>query len=284
MALENRKSLLKIRFIGEELSEKSVPIYDLGESLISVQRLVHKAYLETRGYHKGRQQLSSVERRKLALQISARQKQSDSYLLDAFLASHPILTGIYSTTIGACISEMITAVAVYSKKQIHTMFDSRTKPKEPANSAMEAKLQFIINLYSEVATIANRVNNTSRVTQVELHTQDDFNLEKVQFDIDNRDYIRSLYGEKFTASESTITGLIESLNIARQTATVRTPSGIVNVKMKSTDFAKVRYEAVDDSAVTFKGNYVIQIGKNTHGKLDFEASSIEDVTSTDFLD
>lgn len=40
-----RNSLIRLRFIGDQLENRSLPIYELGSTLISMQRIINKAYL-----------------------------------------------------------------------------------------------------------------------------------------------------------------------------------------------------------------------------------------------
>jgi len=43
--MEQQESLLWLRFIGDDLNIKSLPIYELGTVLIAFQQIVNKAYL-----------------------------------------------------------------------------------------------------------------------------------------------------------------------------------------------------------------------------------------------
>ncbi|MBK9990838.1 MAG: hypothetical protein IPP19_08935 [Verrucomicrobia bacterium] len=78
--------LLSIRFVGESLNTRGVPIYDLAQSLISIQRIIHKSYLATEGRLSDSPMATKAEREKLALRIGERKRNSDEYGLIAFLS------------------------------------------------------------------------------------------------------------------------------------------------------------------------------------------------------
>ena len=80
------KSLLSIKFTGDELEHHGVSIYDLSECLLALQRIIHKAHLaqENRLY-KGSYPKKEI-REKLALQLGSRKKGSDLFALVPLIA------------------------------------------------------------------------------------------------------------------------------------------------------------------------------------------------------
>lgn len=77
---------LLLKFSGEDLDIRSVPIYELGETLMAIQRIVHKTFLYDSQRLKKHAQLTNEERVGLSLQISERRKSSDVYALIPFVS------------------------------------------------------------------------------------------------------------------------------------------------------------------------------------------------------
>ena len=73
------ESILSIKFSGEGLDQNGVSIYDLSECLLSIQRIIHKAYLAKEDkLYKGAYPKKEI-REKLALQLGERRKGSDLF-------------------------------------------------------------------------------------------------------------------------------------------------------------------------------------------------------------
>jgi len=43
--MKDTDPIIWLRFIGEDLDLKALPIYELGSVLVALQRIIHKAYL-----------------------------------------------------------------------------------------------------------------------------------------------------------------------------------------------------------------------------------------------
>jgi hypothetical protein len=77
---------LLLKFSGEGLDVRGVPVYELGDTLIALQRVIHKAYLFQHGRLGEGLPLRKAERQQLSLQIVDRERSSDLYVLAPFLA------------------------------------------------------------------------------------------------------------------------------------------------------------------------------------------------------
>src|SRR5260370_20318423 len=97
-------SVLRIRFVGPALNERGVPIYELGKSLVAIQRMVHKARMLEKRNEARRPFLTFDERSQFALQIADRRRGSDEYGLTPFLTSQ-----IASNAIGSYIAWIMGA-------------------------------------------------------------------------------------------------------------------------------------------------------------------------------
>jgi hypothetical protein len=79
------EDLIYIRFEGELLETCSLPIYELGTSLIAIQRIVHKSALFAEGKLERGTHLTTKRRAELALQVSSHRKSSDFWGLRPYL-------------------------------------------------------------------------------------------------------------------------------------------------------------------------------------------------------
>ena len=80
-------ALFTIRFSGEELKTRGVSIYDLSNSLLAIQRIVHKAHLSMKDKLLKGAFPNEEDRQILALQISERRRSSDSFGLIPILSN-----------------------------------------------------------------------------------------------------------------------------------------------------------------------------------------------------
>ena len=87
-------AIFTIRFYGTEFKTHGVSIYDLSQSLLAVQRILHKAYL----VEKNRLVKGAFphwdERPALALQIGERRRESDAFALVPLLSDPQVRTYI----------------------------------------------------------------------------------------------------------------------------------------------------------------------------------------------
>jgi hypothetical protein len=74
---DSNDSVLTIRFVGEQLRTKGLPIYEPGLTFISLQRLVHKAFLASSERLDKGAFPDKAERKMLAFQIQSHEKRSD---------------------------------------------------------------------------------------------------------------------------------------------------------------------------------------------------------------
>jgi len=106
-------AILSIKFDGQDLASRSLPIYELGSTLISLQRIVNKAALFTDGELDSGIQLAPKKRESLALQICQHKKGSDLWGLAPYL-SDPVLGPIWQNLIALSLA----AVGHYTLRKI----------------------------------------------------------------------------------------------------------------------------------------------------------------------
>jgi len=90
----NKEPMLWLKFSGKSLDVQSMPIYELGDTLIALQRIIHKTFLHDQERLKKHAQLTQEERKRLSLQITDRKKSSDLYALVPFVADPAVQQNI----------------------------------------------------------------------------------------------------------------------------------------------------------------------------------------------
>jgi hypothetical protein len=152
--MTNNGNPLGIRFIGPEFENRGVPINDLGQSLITIQRMVNVAYLISTERAFVRASLRDEERKALSLQIVDRERRSDAYLLDWFLrdvSSVMLLAG---------------ATIPYIAKNIAGIIP-RLKSKRPTSK--NSKVDFLaVRMYKEFQELANQIGSPGGIQSITI--------------------------------------------------------------------------------------------------------------------
>lgn len=141
---EYKNGILSIRFVGEELRTHGVSIYDLGLSLLAVQRIIHKAYLASEGRLIKGAFPSKEERPGLALQLGERKRSSDAFALIPILADPAVQTHLKN-------------LATYIASGIVGYYTANVLDRIHKEKTDDRKI-FIGSIYTEVANIVNRVD------------------------------------------------------------------------------------------------------------------------------
>lgn len=272
------ESLLNIRFIGDELESKSVPIYELGQTLISVQRIINKAYLFQEHRLESGSTLNDDEQLALSLQISARYKGSDGYELIPFLTDPAVID-----LAKAVLTESLKVLGAYTLAKIEIKRAER-KEKE-ANKKLESinaatpkgkknsPFVLVSAIYNDVTILTDRIDNRS-IQRIEFGLPHDFGLEPVIFSQETKEYVKQLKNEPVLGELQDIKGKVVRLDTSKFVAEVRIENGkLVKVSLEPKDFETVRYRADQNTIVTFTGRPILRFGARTQYK-EFEAHSI----------
>lgn len=254
--------IFTIRFVGDELKTHGVSIYDLSHSLLSIQRIVHKAHLAiTDKLVKGAYP-DKEYRQALALQIGERRRMSDAFALV------PILTD-------PTVQEYIKKVAEYvvsgiASYGVANILDRIKKEKD------NNKKIFIGSIHTEVANIVNRIDATGGVETISLGSPA-LNKEKIaNFDKESKYYLSDLKDEIFLGSYQEIKGRVYKFYPASKIVAIRRAGGrTVSIFLSEVDFEKVRYHKETNPLFLFKGHPRYQFGIETKVISDFEADEIE---------
>jgi len=257
--IQSEDILIEIKFRGPDLKYKSIPIYEVGQTFVAFQTIIHKAFLFENGRIKKGAQLTSDERRKLALRINQQRIGSDIYELIPFL-SDPVISSI----LGSVIVRAFQALGEYTFRRI------RNKKKD-----RESNQILIGAIYNQVNVIADRIGNIGGINNIEISDQTLPGMQPIIINKDVRDYIRELGAVPLEGDVTQIEGVVVRLYTRESSVLIQNIAGeYTKVKLRSQDFDRVRYQADEDSVVKFEGKHVYWLGKETSKFSYFQADRI----------
>jgi hypothetical protein len=262
---------LWLKFSGEDLDVRSIPIYELGDTLVAVQRIVHKTFLFENDRLKKHAQLTQEERKRLSLQISERRKSSDLYALIPFTVDPAIQQYILTL-----LKVGLGSLAKYALKSVLSDYQ---KPKSGTTSiqAGDVKGSVLVGaIYAETVQITNHINNIGGIDSIELIPSPTLNLSSIKLTPETQTYVREIANESYRGEPDEIVGYVTRLYPNRLLAEIKlAPSRYVKVGLNEKNFDFVRYETVAEQQLRFKGWPVIRLGKDFSTFQEFEAESVE---------
>lgn len=266
--MEKHEPLLWLRFIGPDLKLRSLPIYELGTVLISLQRIINKAYLfEKESLSKGAK-LSPYERQQCALQIGAHQKSSDEYGFISFFTDPVVVDHIKTLVV-----DSLVALGAYALGRVV----SKKNEKPPINQ------YFIGSIYNEVTVINDRITNIGGVEKIEIRGGDGVDVNPVAFDQDTQTYVRQLEHETFLGEMQDIEGTLTKLYTNRSIAEIKIePNYYSKVILNSSDFDTVRYQTRTGDVIKFSGQPIYRLGQKTTKIREFEAAGIVEIRNDEW--
>ncbi len=243
--MSKKKFPLSIRFVGPDLERNSTSILDLGESLIALQRVVHKAYLISAGRHFRHATVPRDLRRKLALQIAERKPGSDLINLDWMV--HEVLTPLPASLLSGLILMTGKAMGLYAYRGIAGRLK---KLKMGSSKAEERRVdELAVRLYNEIQDLVSRVGLEPAYSK----------------------------GEKVFGEDESIVGVVDKAHTYnRNCVEVRSVNGFwVKVCMKEKLFNKLLVDLTHPRlrTFTFDGRAVYRVGRSIHWFNEFEADA-----------
>lgn len=263
--------ILSVRFVGEALNQHGVSIYDLGESLLAIQRIVHKAFLAQQGRLMKGAYPTKEEREELALQLGERRRQSDAFALVPILSDPAVQTVLLklmdyvaSGLIGYFVGDVVDRIR-----------------KEPDKN----KKIFIASIYKEVEGIAIRVGTSGGVESVVLGSPVLERETLATFDSDTKHYLAEIKDENYLGGYEEIKGRVYKLYPNSNIVGIRRAGGkTVTVFLSEKDFEVVRYLKEKNPLFLFKGHPIYRLGAETKSITEFEADEIERIHEEDPLE
>lgn len=255
-------SLLTVRFTGERFSTGGVSIYDLSETLLSVQRIVHKAYLSQEGRLEKGAFPRKDERPSLALQLGERKRASDAFGLV------PILTD--ASTLGYLKTICEYAVAGLVSYYVGDVLD-RIRGEKDQNRRL-----FIGSIHADVVNINNRVEASGGVEGISIGSPA-MNRETIaSFTADTKEYLSQLKGENFLGPYQELQGKVYKFYPASNIVSIRRSGGrSVSIFLSPEHFREIRYRRETNPTYRFKGHPRYALGIETKIISEFEADEIE---------
>jgi hypothetical protein len=156
--MATNKFPLSLRFDGPQFKTRGVPIQDLGETLILMQRMVYKTYFirEKQSFKKAVP--SSAERKLLSMEIAGRERGSDVYQL-AWLA-RDTLDAVASGTLQGISGEIASALLLLGTQKVWDLIQkAKRRPVD----------LLAIAIYNDLEELTNRIGKTSGIKRLEIH-------------------------------------------------------------------------------------------------------------------
>jgi hypothetical protein len=262
MSQETRSenSILWLRFIGSDLTARSVPISELAESMLALQQIITKAYQhETNSLGKASIR-KHQEKRQIALQLEERRRDSDAYGFSS----------MFSDLIAPLIVQAVSALLVYAGKKVQEVIrrppakeDVKEDIKEGVGQAERSlDLVYVAVIYQPVLTLARRINKYSGAIEVEILSPQT-ELPIVHLTKDTAVYLKSLAKETYLGSPISLRGRVKSLLYDRNLALIEPPSGHdVRAYLSREDFESLR-RAPRDALITLNGQPRFHLGAKT---------------------
>ena len=264
---------LWMKFVGEGLDIHSIPIYELGDCLIAVQRIVHKAYLASGDRKLKYAHLTPDERKRLSLQIRDHRKSSDLYGLIPFATDPAIQQHVFDL-----LKSGLGSLAKYALKSVFAQKAEKAgvsqNIQEMSGSALTG------NIYAETVAITNHIYNIGNVERIDLILGNPQDKPIVSLDKSVQEYVRELRSQKFYGERTEITGFLRKLLSHSFTAEIKIgPKRYVKVILSDTDFDFVRYQTKRGDQLLVKGRPVVRLDKTEDSFDEFEGDAISVVDS-----
>jgi hypothetical protein len=256
--------LLTLRFSGSLLNDRSMPIYELGEIFIAMQRIVHKAYLHSEKRYEPGTRLRPDVRRELALRVGRQKRGSDVYEIYRFLTSPD----------GLDIARNLVPMALYG---LGAYAAGRAVAKKQVKPTVHQT--FVTSIYPEVNIFTDRIGNVGEVTNIELRSSLGKEAVEVNIDADTQEYVRSLASETYLGELVYLDGVVTRLNPLQLSIELQTgPRQYVRVRMDERLFGDVRYSRKGDR-VKIKANAIIRFGQESRRISEYQATEILEIGS-----
>lgn len=266
-----KEATLALRFIGENLDTRSVPIYELGDSLIALQRIVHKAHLLHTGRLKPGARLSQDERMRLSLQIVERRKSSDLYQLAPFLADPAA-----QETLKFVLELGLGALTQYALQRVSSSHEPDQDSEVEVQTGDVSNSVLVGAIYAETVQITNHIGNIGGIESIDLIPGGGLQLPPVNLTPATQEYVRSIAYESYLGAPCEIVGHVTRLYPNRMIADIKlAPSRYVKVGLDEDAFAFVRYHTGVDQLLRFRGRPRIRLGRSDMTFDAFEADSVE---------
>lgn len=218
---------LSVHFEGPGLKADGLPIGELGEALIAIQRLVYKAYLIQEKEEFVHTAVTDAERQKYALQIAKRKHGSEFILLNWLqnTLNDPVvqekLVSILTVLSGAALNYVENTV----REKLQKIRIGKTNPEAD---------ELALRIYPEIQEIVKHIGNpiVERQSRKKIGTSGDVKRiskprvdsisitiagikRPIVFDEKVKEHVRSLENSTKYGLEQTITGSVDKAHVLK---------------------------------------------------------------------
>jgi len=252
---------MTIRFVGELLNDRSMPLYELGETFVALQRIVYKAHLHNIGKYEPGAKLAPKDRKAVALCVGGQRRGSDLYEIYQFITSPD----------GLDLAKQLIPMVLYGvgAYAVGKIVGNKQQPSTNIN--------FITSIYKEVNIITDRIGNIADVTQIDLASDLLKDKKPITIDATTRDYVRSLASDPQLGHPVKLEGTLTKLLTKRLRAELELgPREFVQIRMSEPLFRQVRFSRVGDY-VTLRAKPIIRFGEHGRRLREYEAIEILEI-------
>lgn len=255
------ESLIRLRFIGPELDEQSIPIYELGNTLVAIQRLVNKAYLFNQHRLDKSARPASNERSEVALQLGARRKASDGYGLVS-IVTDPVVIAAATEAVKIAFGVIIT----YTLQRVLPNKETPTKVDQ----------ELVAAAYQEIKQLTDRVGRAGKgkAAQLEISTGKNVRAKSVVLTSETKAYVKKVERETVYGKKIAIQGRVTDLDLEKLRAEMRLGRRRVIVHLNVSEFTDLQRRIRKGAQqVTFTGRPIFKLGADTSKYAGFAADS-----------
>lgn len=277
--------VIKFEADDDQLKDKSIPIYDLANTFISIQRIFNKAYLAKNGKLEEDTKIKSEEREQIALQLSSHSKGSDIYGFSSFITDPKVQELVKELAVQSIIAmsgyaakNVIEKVSASRKKGLEEKKDHvKNEKSSQSQPGIAENKNFLSAIYNDVFGVVRAMRERGVVTRIQISLAGDDDIPPVVFDQSSRNYMERLEEEITYGEYQELEGRIKRLEPDENLIVIRkkqTKDKLIKVSLSRQDFEKIRRSGV--RVIKFGGRPVFPFGKPINeNKFDrFEASTI----------
>ncbi|GAB5562656.1 MAG: hypothetical protein SynsKO_43030 [Synoicihabitans sp.] len=256
------ESLVKLRFVGEKLDQKAIPIYELGTALVALQRLIHKAHLSRLDRLSESNYPSKKERINLALQLGARRRLSDAY-------------GLVPVNAEEGNFDYISELADFAIKNI-AAYESVADFDYFQRIADNRKL-YIINIYNQISALSDRIGNVGGIESIEISGHLSGDARAVYITSETRDLVKTVKGRLMKGPLTQLLGEVVDFNPVGNIVRllVDSQNRVMAVRMTLDDFSRVRYSRQRRPRLRVEGWPLHKMGVESLKYESFEARIVD---------
>lgn len=254
------KEVVGVRFTGESLNHRSMPIYELGCTLIALQRIMNKSYLFAENKLEKGAHLPTRKREELALQVAAHRQGSDIWGLAPYL-SDPAVGPIFQGLLVAGLS----AIGAYAWKTV-----TGNQKEVPSNQNL------IINIFPEIKSLTDRIGNIGGVETIEIFSD----LPKAGVPLtltrETQDYVREVEYQLIPGEKTQVSGVVTRLSPQSQRLHIQDkPRHFISVVLTEKQFEKIRLlPSLLEREITFEGTPQYRLGEVAGDITEFIADRV----------